>query len=112
LHGTVRHAALYPLSVRLSDPHIDAIEDTRGTVMKSIHAISTILAVWGTGSPGAIAKQPFCPAQVTRFDDRGMMKRPRELDGRATLQQSALGMPSLLASALLQGGSGTDRRFR
>ena len=106
------HAALYPLSRRLSDPHIDAIEDTRGTVMKSIHAISTILAVWGMGSSGALANQPFCPAQATRCNDNGMVKGPRGIDGRATLQHSALGMPSLLATALLQGGCGTDRRYR
>ena len=77
--------------------------------MKSIHAISTILAVWGMGPSDVMANRPSRPARTARFDDKAT-EGFREIAGRAIPAQSAHGVPNLLAAALLQGGSRTDRR--
>jgi hypothetical protein len=79
--------------------------------MKSIHAISTILAVWGIGSSGAMANPLSGPARRGRLDDKST-ESVRQTDDRPMPGQSALGMPNLLAAALLQGASRTDRRRR
>jgi hypothetical protein len=79
--------------------------------MKSIHAISTILAVWGMAAPGAMANRPSRPAPTGRFDEKGSQGL-EQIGGRTIPAQSAFGMPNLLAAALLQGGSRTDRRCR
>jgi hypothetical protein len=79
--------------------------------MKSIHAISTILAVWGIASSGVMASRPLCPARRGRLDGKNA-EGVREIAGRARNTQSTLGMPGLLAAALLQGGSRTDHRHR
>ena len=78
--------------------------------MKSIHAISTILAIWGMGIPvGAI--RPSRPARTGRFEDNST-EGAREMAGRTIPTPPPPGMPNLLAAALLQGGSRTDRRYR
>ena len=77
--------------------------------MKSIHAISTLLAVWGLGPPQVMAKPPSRPARTARIDDKSA-ERFRDIGGRAIPAQSARGVPNLLAAALLQGGSRTDRQ--
>jgi hypothetical protein len=77
--------------------------------MKSIHAISTILAVWGMGPSGVVVNHLARPARAVRTEDRGT-QGVRQIAGLATPGKSALGMPNLLAAALLQGGSRPDRR--
>ena len=78
--------------------------------MKSIHAISTIVAVWGMGPSGAVVNHPARPARTVRLDDRGT-QGVLQIAGPATPGKSALGMPNLLAAALLQGGSRPDRKW-
>jgi hypothetical protein len=80
--------------------------------MKSIHAISTILAVWGSASSGVMANYASPPVRAVRFDDKSTGGVREKIAGRARPAQSAPGMPNLLAAALLQGGSRTDRRLR
>jgi hypothetical protein len=79
--------------------------------MKSIHAISTILADWRIESSVQVPSLPSRPAQTA-----GLHAKDRHKDGTNTLldplnsKQPCVGIPTLLADALLQGGSSTERR--
>jgi hypothetical protein len=84
--------------------------------MKSIHAISTILAICSIG-PSARAAAFHAPSQArpTGFRAKNSNKGGGERGanapfGRVNLQQSRAGIPTLLAVGLLQGGSPTERR--
>ena len=80
--------------------------------MKSIHAISSILAVWGGGSSvWTPAKHALHQARTMRPEDQGT-EGLREVANRPNPRQPAPGVPNLLAAALLQGGARTDRRYR
>ena len=80
--------------------------------MKSIHAISSILAVWGGGS------SVWAPGKHALHQGRTMGPEGpgtggfREVANRPIPRQPPSGMPNLLAAALLQGGARTDRRYR
>jgi hypothetical protein len=76
--------------------------------MNSIHALSTIFAFRGMGASGVTANGPSSPARTIRMDDQ-RTEAVRETADRPTPRHSALGIPNLLASALLQGGSRTGR---
>ena len=80
--------------------------------MKSIHAISTIFAVRGMGSSAwTPANRSLHPAEAMRLAEQ-RIDGVRETADRPSPRQLALGIPNLLAAALLQGGSRTDRRYR
>jgi hypothetical protein len=81
--------------------------------MKSIHAISTILAGRRIGSsvhvePGHSSH----PAQATGLRAKGSYEggSANTSFGGVTSKQPRVGIPTLLADALLQGGSSTERR--
>jgi hypothetical protein len=80
--------------------------------MKDIQAIGAILAFWRiVPSAPATASRAFLPVRKSErraescYD--GGTNTP---SGRVNLQQSRVGIPNLLAAALLQGGSSTERR--
>jgi hypothetical protein len=83
--------------------------------MKSIHAISTILAICSIGSSAEAASHAPRPARTTgpraktsdQSSDEGGANTPF---GRLNSTQSRTGIPSLLASGFLRGGSSTARR--
>lgn len=80
--------------------------------MKSIHAISTILAGWRI-EPSAqpVPSHPACPARTNGLPAKGSYEGGTNTSfGRANSKPSRVGIPSLLADALLQGGSSTDPR--
>jgi hypothetical protein len=78
--------------------------------MKGIHAISTILAVWGIGSTPVVSHAP--PASRTRTPDAGSSSEVSmyTISSRVISERSRAGIPNLLAAALLQGGSSAGRR--
>ena len=80
--------------------------------MKSIHAISTILAGRRIGSSvQAVPSHPSRPALTnaprTERSRDGGMNTPL---ARVNSKQPRVGIPTLLADALLQGGSSTGPR--
>jgi len=84
--------------------------------MKSIHAISTILAICSIGSSASEAASHAPRAARTtgpraktgdKSSDEGGANTPF---GRVNSTQSRAGIPSLLAAGFLQGGSSTLRR--
>jgi hypothetical protein len=72
--------------------------------MKSIHAVSSILAVWRIGSPAAAPARPEFHAQS------GHRSAANQVSGRLDSTRAPSGLSTLLSVALLQGGSPTDRR--
>jgi len=81
--------------------------------MKSIHAISTILADWRIGSSVRVPSHPSRPAQTAglhaKDGHKGGTNAPFD---RLNSKQPRAGIPTLLADALLQGGSSTERRCK
>jgi hypothetical protein len=80
--------------------------------MKSIHAISTILAGWRMGSSAqALTSHPSDPARASGLRAKGSSEGGTHTRfGHVNSKQSRVGIPTLLADALLQGGSSTERR--
>ena len=80
--------------------------------MKSIHAISTILAGWRIGSPANGApSRPSRPAQISGLRAKGSYEGGANTPvGRVNSKQYRVGIPTLLADALLHGGSSTGPR--
>ena len=80
--------------------------------MKSIHAISTILAGWRIDPSAQEVPGRLCrPAQTTGLransSHGGGTNTP---SGRVNSKQHRAGIPTLLADALLQGASSTEDR--
>jgi hypothetical protein len=79
--------------------------------MKGIHAMGTILAVWRIDSSGPAPSLPPRPARANQPPAKSShedgMHAP---SGRGDSNPSRVGIPSLLAAALLQGGASTNRR--
>jgi len=80
--------------------------------MNSIHAISTILADWRIDtSAHAVPYRPFQPAVTSAPRPQGSHQVGANTTfGRVHSQQPSVGIPTLLADALLQGGSSTEPR--
>jgi hypothetical protein len=80
--------------------------------MKSIHAISTILAGWRIGqSAQAMPSYPSLPTRTTGLRAKDSYESGTNTPGGgANSKQSRVGIPALLAYALLQGGSSTEPR--
>jgi hypothetical protein len=80
--------------------------------MKSIHAISTILADWRIDSSAhAVPCRPFQPAVTSATRPKGSYQgEAKRTFGRVHSQEPHVGIPTLLADALLQGGSSTGPR--
>ena len=78
--------------------------------MKGIHAISAIFAVRGMGhSAPATANHACLPARKSRVQ-ASSHEGGGTPSGRGNSKQSRVGVSNLLADALLQGGSSSERR--
>ena len=80
--------------------------------MKSIHAISTILAGWRIGpSAQAVPSHPSRQARATGLHAESSYEGGTNTPfAGVNSKQPRVGIPTLLADALLQGGSSTERR--
>ena len=77
--------------------------------MKSIHAVSNILAVWRIGSSASPMRADSSPARTGEFHAQsGHRSMGHNPSGRVD-SQAPMGLSALLSVALLQGSS-TDRR--
>lgn len=78
--------------------------------MKSIHAISTILAIWRIEPSGPAPNHVLHPVRPGAYRAKGAHDAgPNPPSGSARSPQSRAGIPTLLAAALLQGGSSANR---
>ena len=78
--------------------------------MKSIHAVSNILAVWRIGSSASPMRPDSSPARTGEFHTQsGYRSRGHNPCGRVD-SQAPMGLSALLSVALLQGSSSDRRR--
>jgi hypothetical protein len=79
--------------------------------MKDIQAIGAILAIWRIlPSAPAVASHASRPVRKNERRAESSEQGGSSPSGRVNLEQSRVGIPGLLAAALLQGGCSTDRR--
>ena len=77
--------------------------------MKSIHAVSNILAVWRIGSSASPMRPDSSPARTGEFHPQNGHRSGGKYPSGRVDSQAPMGLSALLSVALLQGSS-TDRR--